>query len=232
MSAIERTKTYADIEARAKALAESARYDTHALAIAETGDKLKARVSAYDKYAAFIQSRNVGIRLEMVRRIRVHVEHRYAFAYNNAADTDYRVTMTRFFDLASDEHGEFANAIQMYIIHMAMLFEPTIVRSLCPPPPDPDDDDAPDLSCVDRFAWTIFEQSCLLQAYLDLRDGNTYDAVTVVEHLDALYTSLLPPNPIDAVILTKNRRRIVFPDDEANRLVADAIRNLRRDFGR
>ena len=222
-----RAREHAAIDAQARAFqsAAQARYDTTAHEGAHMGQALLRRIMAFDQYASFIISRDTSARRAMVRRVRAFLEDKYRRAFENAEDTEFRDSMTRLFELA-EQRSPMANVLQMYIIHVAVLLEPEISRALCPAPPDPDDADAVDGARVNRLAFTLFEQRYLLPAFLDLSDGSTLNVISFVINLNAAYTSILPSNPIDAVVRTRNRRRIDFPDERANDAIIDAMSAL------
>ena len=224
-----RAREHAAIDEQASRFlhAEQARYDATAREHAHAGDMLVRRMAVYDQYASFIMQRDTTARRAMVQRVRAFLERKYRQAFENAEDTEFRDTMARLFALA-EARSRMGNVLQMYIIHVAVLLEPEISRAFCPPPPDPDDVDAVDAAHVDRLAFTVFEQRYLLPAFLDFRDGTTIGVISFVHELNAAYTSLLPSNPIDAVVRARNRRRIAFRDDAANNAVAEALADRAR----
>ena len=171
-----------------------------------------AHICDYDRYAAMILSRDTRQRRQFVNDVKTFLEQKYAQAYNNPADDEFRTRMTRLFELANDT-SRIANVMQMFIIHCAVMLEPEIARALCPPEPPQDDRDAVDHAHVDRIAFCYFEQQYLLPLFGDMLNGRNMDVFKFVDDLGAAYTSLLPPNPVEAAEAPINRRRrIVFRD--------------------
>jgi len=186
-------------------------YDERAVALADAGSTLVARVCEYDRYAAFMNARDTTARRDMVARIRRFLEAKYRHAYANVADGDFRRSMLRMFNLAEGRDRR-ANTIQMLIIHTAVLLEAEVARALCPPEPNPDDEDAVDAALVDRLVFTTFEQRYLRHLFRDLCDGTTVSVGSFVEELNGAYSALLPSNPETAATTFpyNRRRRIVF----------------------
>ena len=220
----ERQRAHATFEERARhfTTSEQTRYDARTRDMATIGDVLLARTCRYDLYASLIASRDTNERRNMVRRIQAFVNDKFRRALSNEEDREFADDMARLFALAL-QRSRLANLFQMYVIHVAVLLEPTISRAFCPPEPDPDDHEAVDTARVDRLAFTLFEQRYLLPAFVDLSDGVTHSAISFTEHLNDVYFQVLVANPIDGVVRTRNRRRIVFDDEAANAEVAAAL---------
>lgn len=201
-------------------MTEARRYDSMAKQMSDRGMAHLSRVCDFDLYAAMILSRDTLQRRAFVANIQKFHRQKYKFFYENEADDEFRQRMDRLFALA-DGTTPLANLFQMYIIHVAVLIDPEIGRSLCPPPPDQDDPHAVDKSLVNRYTFRLWEERYLLPLFGDMIAGTHEDVFTFVWNLDAAYIALLPPSPVDAVIASRHRRNVVFRDPTAAAIVKE-----------
>jgi len=208
--------TMANSAARVDTEAARQHYNAITNETAHYGSILINRICSYDAMAHMIMSRNTDYRLQFVAGLKSYLQQEFDFALNNPEDATFRRQFDRFFDnIRSDSYV--APLLQMFLIHMAILLETEVRNWLCPPCPDPDAvnaEDRIDQSDVDRRAFDIYEQQYLLSYYSDLLSSSIMSVPRLVRELNAVYTALLPPDPL-AYVLRDNSRRILFEDEEA-----------------
>jgi len=189
--------------------------DARALAI-------EANRRAYDFMYAMITDRNCAARRQFVAGIETYLRERFRDELANPVWPLFRDTFNEFFRLAARDDAV-GNVLQMYCVHMNIFLDAKIVANLCPPPPDPDTDDA-DLSRVDRVAFAMYQLKGLRPMMHDLIDGTSLTVPTFTRELNALYTSLLPADPVLEHAATqgrRNRRRITFAQSPINNNATD-----------
>lgn len=188
-------------------------------AMTHRGSRLYQRVCDYDAVAHMIMSRDTAYRLQFVNGIKEKLERQYAFALQNDEDQTFRRQFDRFFKIIRSESA-IASMLQMFLVHVAILLEPEVERWLMPATPDPDavGDEAIDMADVDRAAFQIYVQQYLLPYFGDLLNSGTMSVLRMVRELNAAYTALMPPDPLDAAV-RDNARRIHFSDTEAQEAV-------------
>ena len=180
---------------------------------AHYGSVLVQRAFDYDAYVRITQSRDSLFRRRFVTAIKTFLQQKYKHALENPECPLFRQQFERFFTIVRGD-SQICNILQTYICHLGVLFEANIKAWLCPPPPDPDDPNAVDTAYVDRTAFALFEQQHLLPMFYDLRDGSTITVPSFVRELNAAYSALMPPDPLEAA-LANPMRAVQFSDDEA-----------------
>ena len=181
------------------------------------GAMLAQRICDYDAYANMMMNRKSDERRRFIAAIKTFVAKKYRRSLENPECPVFREQFERFFDIVRGD-SQICNILQMYICHIAVLFESRIREGLCPPPPDPNDPTARDSARIDRFAFSCFEQKFLLNMFFDLRDGTTLSVPSFVRELNAAYMALLPSDPLDAALADRTRT-IEFSDDEARNAI-------------
>lgn len=190
--------------------------DTIATVMHNVTDHIESNRMQHDALYRLIINRNTQERRDFVAGIRTYLNNKYRHARENARDPFFRDQMDMLFDHASGT-DTVANMLQVYIIHMAIFMEKRIAAYFCPPAPDPASDE-PDMAIVDRIAFTMYQQTILLEYAQDLFNGTSLTVPTFCRDINAMYAMLLPSDPIleeRASSGRKNTRKCnltVFPE--------------------
>ena len=195
------------------------------------GDQMKLKATMieenrriHDMLYRLMTDRNTLRRRKFVANIKTVIETRFRAELENRDDPLFRKTVDEFFYNAgrTDRCG---NILQMLVIYTGIMFDERIKNYLCTTVPDPDTDD-PDLSRVDRVAFSIFQQLCLAPSMENLLDGTSLTVPSFCEQLNGWYSSLLPNDPVleqKAAAGRRNQRSLTFKTASADTFLAQEL---------